>query len=82
MKLPGSNNMEDWEHLFLYSMSDIGHFCWGSNLLQSVFEITKCASLSYKKYSSYSSSYLSNFVLSKSGAFLWGWNLIYLLVTG
>ena len=54
MKLAGSNNMEDWEHLFLYSMSDVGHFCWGSNLLQSVFEITKCASLSYQKYSSLS----------------------------
>ena len=81
MKLAGSNNMEDWEHLFLYSMSDIGHFCWGSNLLQSVFAITKCASLSFKKYSSYFSLYLSNFLLSKSGAFLWGWNLIYLLFT-
>ena len=74
--------MEAWEHLYLYSMSDIGHFLGGSNLLQSVLKITKCASLSYKKYSSYSSLYLSNFLLSKSGAFLWGWNLIYLLFTG
>ena len=68
--------MEDREHLYLYSMSDIDHFFGGSNLLQSVFEITKCASLSYQKYSSYHSLYLGNFLLSKSGAFLWGWILI------